>query len=296
MNRQQRPMEHTAIDRRQSIRRLLEEIAEQAIPDDLHPWPAIHARLARAHAAERGQRSAQPRRVSPGGLAAASMTPRLIGLAIVVLLIGVLIGAPVTHAAVAAILQRFGLAFVDTMQIQSALTTTHVEPTAPPTPSLLSLAEAQQQVPFPIRTPAWLPEGVSLAGVRVDRTTVSTSAQIAELRIAALLTYRSVSAPDAASAQMNLEIVSGPNVAPFLLPRSRAQSVLVNGQEATYVRGGWRSDGQGDPEETLGDLRWDDSIDSAWLSWHEDGLTYTLSAFGLGLDKGQLLRVAESLR
>lgn len=286
------------MDRQQSIQRLLEEIAEQAIPDNLHPWPAIHARLAREHAAERCQRSTRSRRMSQRGLAAASTAPRLIGLVIVMLMIGVLIGTPVTHAAVAAILQRFGLAFVDTMQTQSTstLTTTHVVPTAPPALSLLSLAEAQQQVPFPVRTPAWLPDGVALAGVRVDRATAAASPQIVEPRIAVLLIYRSVSAPDAASAQMNLEIVSGPNVAPFLLPRSRAQSVLVNGQEATYVRGGWRSDGQGDPDETLGDLRWDDSLDSAWLSWHEDGLTYTLSAYGLGLDKGQLLRIAESLR
>jgi hypothetical protein len=93
-----------------------------------------------------------------------------------------------------------------------------------------------------------------------------------------------------------LHITTRPEVAPVLLPKSREQTVMVNGQPAIYVHGGWRSDGQGDPRESLGDLRWDDNIDGAWLSW-QDGPgvpTYMLAASGLNLSREDMIRIAES--
>jgi len=97
--------------------------------------------------------------------------------------------------------------------------------------------------------------------------------------------------------QIRLHITTRPDIAPVLLPKSREQTVMVSDYFATYVHGSWRSDGQGDPNESIGNHRWDDSRDSAWLSWQEEeGPTYILSASDLKLSREDLIRIAESCR
>jgi hypothetical protein len=83
---------------------------------------------------------------------------------------------------------------------------------------------------------------------------------------------------------------------PFLLPATKEQIVEVNGQPGSFVKGGWRSDGKGDPETTYAHLQWDDSLGDAYLAWEQDGLNYFIAAFELGLTQDEMLRIAESIQ
>ncbi len=268
----------------QRITPILHELAEQEIPADLDLWPAIRTQV------ESGRRM-QRRPVAKLRLKVA------VSLAVLALAsIGLLASIPSAQAAIVRTLQRFGLVLIDPSAMRPA-TSVKVEPTRQP-PQPLTLAEAQLRAPFPIRVPTWLPEGLTFAGAEVNVDTVSTPGPDGEPPAEVSLVYHraSQSQISASTEMLQLLILFGPNPAGFVVPNSRGQEAVINGQAGVYAHGGWRDDGQGDPQTALGDLRWDDALDEAWLSWGEDGLTYTLQAVGLGLGREDMVRIAESLR
>lgn len=269
------------IMKEQRITPILHELAEQEVPDNLDLWPAIRTRV------ESG-RWMQHRPSANLRLKVA------IGLAVLALAsIGLLVSVPSTQAAIVHMLQRFGLVLIDPSAMKST-TSVKAEPVGQPTPPL-TLAEAQSQAPFPIRIPTWLPEGLALAGayVKLDNGLAADRKPLADVTVI----YHRTSEPQGTTpGEMLLTITSRPNPAGFVVPNSREQEAMINGQAGVYTHGGWRDDGQGDPQTALGNLRWDDALDEARLSWTEDGLTYTLQAVGLGLSREDMVRIAESLR
>lgn len=281
----------------QQARRIVREFATYAIPDDIDLWPAIRRQIA---ATDGVQREHMPK--SPGlyrWVSTISAHPRLRFATIVVILLvvfGALVNTPVTRAALDAIVRRFGLSFVDTSQMHNA-TSVQADATTIAVPPSLTLADAQRQVPFSILTPHWLPEGLTLGRIIVSRDIVQMPEQTSAEQIVVSLLYRIPSEPVKDDAPvMLLDIIAGPPGNGYLLAASREQHLTIHGQPAVYVHGSWRSDGQGDPNTTLGNLRWDDTLDSSWLSWEVNGLTYRLAIHNLGLSREEVLQIAESIR
>ncbi|MCG8347018.1 MAG: hypothetical protein MI924_04480 [Chloroflexales bacterium] len=284
------------MDKQQYIRQQLQEIAEQAVPNNLNPWSTIHARIQTSAMAQPAAKTSRVRFLW-AGFTGTRRVSVLAGILVMALLVGTVMSAPAAQAAVALIFERFGISFIDTTQFENTQTVM-VEPTKSAAIPWLSLAEAQQQASFTIQTPQWLPNDLAFIGALVNHDPVQPSGQYDTPTTTVWIRYAHAAGQgDPNEEEMSLEIVSGPNASTQLLPCSREQQVTVRGQPATYVRGAWRDDGQGDPQTAIGDLRWDDTFESAWLSWEEDGLRYTLSAYDVaGLDDTTLFRVAESLR
>lgn len=216
----------------------------------------------------------------------------------VVVVVGLLVAVPTARGMIETMWQRLGLLFVDTDQYNQELEPQ--EPNAlrimlePETiamsdvdPSLLSISEIQELVPFDVRFPLHVPDGLMLIGGTVAETDNGMQVSF-EFHFA-----------DKPFDSPELSLIIGP-VAPFLVPSSRGQEVVVNGLPATYVHGGWSDTGHGDPETILGNkqdgLAWDDAINDAYLSWEgDDGLSYLLFAQGLGLELEDMLQIAESI-
>lgn len=269
----------------QRLGRKLQEFAEWDIPSaSVNLWPAIHAQVAAKHLAE--ERQHVPRRRFR--LAAS--------VALLVLAAGVLLGTPAIRATHEAIEHRFGLALSNAGRTEPTTERVEGEGSGPATRVPASATAVQGQMPFPVRTPGWLPPGLTLAQTFVTNEPVQTRGSRQQIAQVNLFYRPTAQAREGNAPQVAVRVTDHPEVAPTLLPRSRAQAISANGHPATYVHGGWRGDGHGDPLERRGDLRWDDELDSAWLSWEEGGLTYTVSAHGLGLSQEDLLRIAESLR
>ncbi len=255
--------------RDQFVRQLLEETASEAVPESMNLWPALSSRIEAAHA-RRNRRWPSRRRLV------------LVGLAVVVLALSLVAATPAGAAVGRAflpsgMLQRFGMVLVRPTLVPShtpAAGRPQAEPKAdapsgPLTPSL-TLEEAQQQVSFLIRTPAWLPGDVVYRGALVapDGTVV--------------VSYRGVDDP---SKGMFIQMQQGAAAGGYAVPSSAAQQVRVGGHAAVYARGSWDRSGN-----------WNRKADAGLLSWQQDGMTYVLSSSGLGLSRNDMIRIAESLR
>lgn len=125
----------------------------------------------------------------------------------------------------------------------------------------LSLEEAQRQVTFHIPTPARLPAGLTLKGVRILDSWVSLS----YIKQDAGFEY----------AGLNISIVPG-QVADRKHIGVQRQKVMVNGQPAVY--------------------EWVEGEDLGTLSWQQDGFTYSMGSSRLGLSRDDLIRIAETLQ
>ena len=248
----------------QALMRILREVAEQDVPSrGVDLWKRVHDR-AFAHAS-RG---------------AVSARYRLLILA--VLGIGLLAATRPAQAVVRTLWQGLSLVFSNE-QAQTddgQAVRVMLEPTLiSDPPSLLSLDDIQEQVPFQVRMPEWLPESLEFHGGTVSIGDAGTQVR--------LFFRRPTTTPEWDPAR--LDLILGP-VAPYLVPSSRQQAVEIDGVDAIYVHGGWAA---GEGPDT--DLAWDDAEDDAFLTWEEGGLPYLLFAHGLGLELPDMVRIAESL-
>ena len=149
----------------------------------------------------------------------------------------------------------------------------------------MSPQAAQQLVSFRIQTAAWLPSDLQLAAVGMlpkapDFTTYENQA---------VVKYRPRGASSTATTGV-LSIDERPGV-PMngpAVPSSAAQTVQINGQPAVYVQGSYESNPGQSPT-------WNPNADVEELSWQADGLTFLLTADGLGLSRSDLIRIAESI-
>ena len=266
------------------IRRLIVEATDQGLRPDLDLWPAIRGEL----------RGGQDRTQGPAFLRGGSLMRKtfaflIVAIAFLVVAIGAMIAVPAARATAESVVRRLGLAFVDTTAPEERnATVVKLEASPVPGGRLMSREEIERQAPFQVRTPTWLPEGLALAGGNVSND---------EQKAQVYLEYRLAGLPASSETPcLMLAIYAGSVGAPPLLAASQEVAVEVHGQQAIYVHGGWRDDGQGDPQVAIGGtLQWDSSLDSAWLTWEEGELTYLLQAHGLELDLDQMIRIAESL-
>lgn len=260
--------------------RLLHEVAELETPATLDLWPAIRAQIEVAH---RIQRKQEHRQSSWGAALRANLRPS-IAICLVVLVLA--IGLPVTVIAAQALphgwQQRFGLVLINATPspIATAMAQSHAAPVARVAQASpwISLDEAQRQVPFPIRVPAWLPAGLALRGVLVGSDGAVNSEPGA---VKVILSY---SATDGSSKGLHIDQVAGSAAGGLAVPAGQEQTAVVNGRPAVYMHGAWRKD------ET-----WDATADSGILSWEAGGFTYLIQYSGLGLTREDLIRIAESL-
>ena len=195
---------------------------------------------------------------------------------IIVLVLGLLVSVPTTRAALLDMVQRLGFVLAQPGQLESStVVQVEMEEEEPP----ISLAEAQQRVPFPIRTPTWLPEGLTLLGAY-------TGSRGDQADMVSLFYGLTDESPASRSAGMSIVIASSPDQIDSLVPILQVEEVVVNNHKAIYVQGAWQDDG----------LRWDETADVTRLSWEEDGLTYLLTVYGLSLKREDVIRIAESLK
>ncbi len=193
------------------------------------------------------------------------------------LLATTLLAAPPTRAA---LLDALGLAFTSEAEL-SGVTVPVVEPLVGPGARPLSLDELRAQSPFPVLVPQELPAGLDFLG-----GAVTAGGEIS-------LVWRD-EAPDGA-ATLLLAVARGELSAPPLLEASQQRPVMVDGEPGVFMRGNWRGTPVGENAATLDDLRWDATVDVAWLTWRAEGLTYLLVADGLNWTISDAVNVAQSL-
>ncbi len=146
------------------------------------------------------------------------------------------------------------------------------------------LQGAQKLVSFSIRTPAWLPSGLQSA--RVGMIPKAPDFTTYEDQVAII--YRPVGALNGAK-NLTIHEQPGSPVGGSAVPSSATRAVRVNGQPGVYARGTY--------ESTPGaSATWAPNADVEELSWQLDGLTFEMTASGLGLSLSDLLRIAESIQ
>lgn len=213
-------------------------------------------------------------------------------LVLVLLLIGSLFFVPAVRAFAEDIIQRMGIAFVDTQQFDENVRVEKAETIKVTPPPSLSVEEIREQIAFPLLLPTWLPDGLNY----VHRSISEYDPQSWEGSGKKLsIIYARTPDQDFTKGLLYLNANDGPISAPPLLAESSEQSVTVNGQPGIYVHGGWQDDGRGDPNTKMGILQWDDQADDAYLTWTQGGVTYLLEAHNLGADLDVLMRIAESM-
>jgi len=251
------------------------EIAEQAAPGNtITLWPRIAAQ-----AAKRSQKTVAPK-LFQGRFRLA------VGLGLLLLLVGSLIFVPAVRAFTESIIQRLGIAFVDTEQFGPNTEVGHptvIIVTPPPT---LTIQEFQERITFPLLTPTWLPEGLPY---------IYRSMQ--DMQSGQVVDIQYCRTQDLAIQNGCVILHAGykaQNASP-LLAESKEQTVEINGQPGIYVHGGWEDYGKGDPNTRLGNLLWDDQADNAYLTSRQNDVTYLLEAHNLGLGLDEMKRIAESM-
>ncbi len=261
---------------------MLRQVAEEHAPrTTINLWPKIESQA----------NSRMKREFHFGAPRTAKMRAAL-GLTILVMLIGSIGAIPAVRAFAEDVIQRMGIAFINTDLRDSHTTVAKVEATrALNPPQSLTLEELQEQIAFPVMLPTWLPDGLSYTHISIseyDPLSWQGSGKKASVDYSRSENF------EPASGILSLHANDGPISAPPLLAESRQQAVIVNGQPGYYVHGAWQDDGRGDPNIKMGILQWDDQADDAYLTWAQNGVTYLLEAHNLGLEADDLLRIAES--
>ncbi|MCG8353002.1 MAG: DUF4367 domain-containing protein [Chloroflexales bacterium] len=251
------------------IKRVLHDHAARNIARvDL--WPAIERQLPPKLESRLRQRM-RVRRVS--------IRLAAVGLAVLLCLGAIALSPAVAGTLFDQTIQRFGLVVLvseapdePVQSSPSGVSQVPVGPKLAPK-SNLSLAEAQQQTPFPILQPAYLPDNVELTKVWVGGSN-STFELPPSIQVS--LTYRpTIAVPGKERANVMLNIIQGTeDRGGYEVSASEVRETTVNGHPAVYA------DRQGD---------------SGMLSWQADGFTYVLHAYNLGLQQDDFVRIAESL-
>lgn len=270
--------------RQEPIARALRAIAEEHIADSdvRNLWPAVRQRLRSRPAAQVRPRLAPTAQIGPaqvrlGRLGATCAMMMLLIFASVAVL-------PTARTAAQEWAQRFGLILVDRAPHALPSTAPAGAPSAIPQPVYLpqlTLSEAQAQAPFALRLPQWLPQGVTIRGASINQEPIAGA--VSGLPSITVYYAREVSPPDFGALQY--QMAQGEATGGIFAPAANTQEVTVHDRPALYARGSWRPDGT-----------WNPGTDNALLSWTEGGFTYTVTAVGLGLGQGDLLRIAESIR
>lgn len=201
---------------------LLEEIATEAVSDEVNLWPQI-ALHGQSRLAQWQQTRARRRIIAVAFTAAALF----------------LTAATIPTGMV----QRLGLVLWGDGGAPGGATAPGVQ-VIPPTPldSSHSLVDAQKLVSFPIRTATWLPVSLALEGVRVapDGTTI-------------ILLYGHDRGPSGMFIQMQPGSMSGG----YAIPSSAAETVRINARTGVYAHGSWDPKGNWQSSADSALLSWE---------------------------------------
>lgn len=156
-----------------------------------------------------------------------------------------------------------------------------------------TLDEIRREFPYKLIIPTWLPDDLALSHASLSH---SISEEDPAGSPCARLVYRTADAPIDDPHYLSFQVSPGECGGPFLLPATKELAVEVNGQPGSFIKGGWRSDGKGDPETTYGNLQWDDSFGDTYLAWNQEGLNYFIVAFELDLTQEEMIQIAESIQ
>jgi hypothetical protein len=259
---------------------IIAEITEEEAPrNTIDLWPRIQAR-----ASSLAVKARKP-------IIGVQKRQLVFGLMLILVLISSLAFVPGVRAFAKDIIQRMGIAFVDTKQFDTNVMKVEKAEKVTPPPSL-SVEEIREQIAFPLMLPTWLPDGLNYV-YRSIREYDPQSWQGSGKQLSII--YANTPDQDFTNGLLYLHANDGPIGAPPLLAESREQYVTVNGQPGIYVHGGWQDDGRGDPNMKMGILQWDDNADDAYLTWTQGGVTYLLEAHNLRLNMDDLLRIASSM-
>ncbi|MEM8530107.1 MAG: hypothetical protein AAGF95_04645 [Chloroflexota bacterium] len=213
--------------------------------------------------------------------------PRAIGLVVVlalVLLVGASITIPSVRASMVAIYQYMGILFVNTEAMRDTNTSMEV-PTVESTPIGLTLEQAQEQVSFHIGVPEKLPDELDLIYIEAE-------GEYAYLRYQPPFT-----SIEQDTTRIILQIFTPDTANGAILPASRRGNIQVHQHAAVFVQGNWTYASQGgDPDIVMGNLAWDDEIDSNWISWEADGFVHQLETHNISLSREEVIEIAESIR
>jgi hypothetical protein len=261
---------------------ILREIAERRAPrSGIDLWPQIEMRP-ESSLKERRLKIVAQRYRSAYILAAAAL----------ILMAAITIAVPQARASIKEVFQRMGMEFVqpDPGPQGAVASVESIRGTPPPS---MTLEEIQELFPYMLLAPAWLPGDLALSHAGISW---SLSEENPTGSPCVRLAYREAETPTDDQRYLSFQVSPGECGGPFLLPVTKEQAVEVNGVPGSFVQGGWRSDGKGDPETTYAHLQWDDSLGDAYLAWRQEGLNYFIAAFNLGLTREDMIRVAESIR
>lgn len=230
----------------------------------------------------------QPQRHSKNkGMLSLFQRPRAIGLVValaLVLLVGASISIPPVRASMVAIYQYMGILFVNTEAMRDTNTSMEV-PTVESTPIGLTLEQAQEQVSFHIGVPEKLPDELDLIYIEAE-------GEYAYLRYQPPFT-----SIEQDTTRIILQIFTPDTANGAILPASRRENIQVHQHAAVFVQGNWTYASQGgDPDTVMGNLAWDDEIDSNWISWEADGFVHQLETHNISLSREEVITIAESIR
>jgi hypothetical protein len=233
----------------------LRAIAEQHVPDGFDLWPSISARSTHRRAPRRLAHAA----VLGGALLAAGLLPLTV---------------PSARAALGQWVQTAGLVLIDSPAVEPTRAAGVAAPAAVGGSGGVVRADSspiedvRRRAAFRVCAPAWLPAGVQVTGGNVPSGDD------------AVVTF---GRNPRGSGGGFIQQMRGPRQGGYLAPADRTVAVHVHGQPATYARGAWN-----------GNRTWDQNADAGLLSWEEAGVTYVLSASGLGLSRDDMIRIADS--
>lgn len=161
----------------------------------------------------------------------------------------------------------------------------------PDAASNMTLAEIQQQAPFPVHPPQTVPTGLRFTGGFVLTTENGTQVTLAYHTGAAPANGYPPDAPLLFVAISDSALPNRPLVA-----EGYQQPVPVGKQIGFYTQGNWRSETPPTAKDTeIDQLVWDNTLDVAWLVWQADGLHYLLYAQGLGFSAEEMVQVAGAM-
>lgn len=177
--------------------------------------------------------------------------------------------SPAAQAAVQQAIQTIGgMTFITAPVSPSANQPAAAEEEVASVPSeTLGLEAAQARLPYELRLPAWTPDGYVWDGQVVVEDFGD-----------AVMAHTTWSGPENAGLWMDVS----PASTNWVVGEPGAEEVLVNGQPAGLVRGGWNADTN----------QWDESFGTT-LHYQHNGVRYQIHGYNLSVET--LIRVAESI-
>jgi hypothetical protein len=269
----------------QELKRQLNEIAREAFPDTLHPWPTFQARLL--------SRNSKP---SKRGFAMKTQVhsiktfPRATRAAATIALVLLFVGGffvltPQGHAWAQDILRFFTRTESDALPVQSWQLTPLPTPGGP-TPDPASILDVHQTVGeveilagYKVLQPSWLPKVLSLAGAsyQPDHHIVR-------------IFYRDVNTNGLVLKQEPFQEAGECDLCGKVGASASVETIQINGVSGEYVEGVWKLTDKGPV--------WESDPYQKTLRWQANQTAFELGFMGPpdAVSKADLIAIAQSIK